>query len=129
VPAHAAAELVPARAGRRARCPKEPCECGIYAGWLSILGPYLRDRPTSPAVARVLGRVSLWGRVIECERGYRASHAYPLCVFVPVDCSLRREHRREEIASGLEVYGVPVEPVTASCSDAVGVLEQMQLAA
>jgi hypothetical protein len=105
--------------------PEEPCECGIYAARLAVLGPYVRDRPVTPAVARVLGRVSLWGRVIECERGFRASHAYPACVFVPGDCSFRREHRCEEIAAGLEVYGVPVEPLTASCSEAVSVLEEI----
>jgi hypothetical protein len=33
-------------------------------------------------VCRVLGTVALWGRVVELEHGWRASHAYPLRLFV-----------------------------------------------
>ena len=32
---------------------------------------------------RVLGRVSLWGDVVECAWGWRASFAYPAQIYVP----------------------------------------------
>jgi hypothetical protein len=109
--------------------PDERCECGIYAGVLRWVGEYLRDLPASVAVARVLGRVSLWGRVIECERGFRASHAYPLHLYVPVDSSFHSNHRWEALAAGLEVYGVSVDLLPTRCAEAVRVLEQNELAA
>lgn len=52
------------------------CECGVYA---------LADRDDAELLARekvdgdviALGRVSLWGRVLEGERGWRGRYAYP----------------------------------------------------
>jgi len=58
--------------------------------------------------------VSLWGEVVECEWGWRASHAYPERLFVPQpprDAALA-----EWIAKSLEGYGVPVEIVEATSS-------------
>ncbi|HEX6230493.1 MAG TPA: hypothetical protein VF029_02140 [Actinomycetota bacterium] len=59
---------------RRRRAHGEPpapdCRCGLHATHLP--GPLRQAR--DPAV---LGRVALWGRVIEHERGYRARYAYP----------------------------------------------------
>jgi hypothetical protein len=88
------------------------CRCGIYAaadageairyaraGWLP-------DPVRRPALHRVIGRVSLWGRVVECEHGWRASHAYPERLLVPA-----RAAPGERVAEALEVYGVPVELV------------------
>jgi len=50
--------------------PAPDCRCGLHASpSLDIL-----RRTKCPAV---LGRVALWGRVIEHERGYRARFAYP----------------------------------------------------
>ncbi len=108
--------------------PDERCECGIYAASLPTVGQYLRDPPANLAVARVLGQVSLWGRVVECERGYRASHAYPLRLFVPVDSSVHRRHRWRALVHGLDAYGVPVEALPARCAEAARVLEREQLA-
>jgi hypothetical protein len=108
--------------------PDQRCECGIYAASLSTLGPYLRDPVGNGALARVLGRVSLWGTVIECERGFRASRAYPARIFVPVDSPLQRGHRWDALIAGLETYGVPVEPLPARCAEAAAALERQQLA-
>jgi hypothetical protein len=36
-------------------------------------------------LGRVAGRVRLWGTVVECERGWRASHAYPSRLLVALD--------------------------------------------
>lgn len=58
------------------RAPGRACECGVYA---------FRDRADAELLARekvdhdviALGRVSLWGRVLVAERGYRGRYAYP----------------------------------------------------
>jgi hypothetical protein len=63
--------------------PGVDCECGIYATTLERLGQYASETAPFDVVARIVGRVALWGTVVECERGYRASHAYPLELFVP----------------------------------------------
>lgn len=66
--------LRPARAGcakrRRHRSPDPSCTCGLYA--TRSLG----DLPWARGPG-VLGRVAVWGRVIEHELGYRAEHGYP----------------------------------------------------
>lgn len=51
--------------------PPEPdCRCGLHASpTLDVL-----RRTKCPAV---LGRVAMWGRIVEHERGYRARFAYP----------------------------------------------------
>ena len=110
--------------------PEKRCECGVYAAWLPYVEPYLTDEPVSWAggAARVLGKVSLWGVVIECERGFRASAAYPSELYVPADASLEGDHRSEDIAMGLAVYGTPVELLSARREEAVGVLQRRELA-
>ncbi len=58
------------RLNRRHDAPSLDCTCGLHASQtLAIL-----RRTRCPAV---LGRVALWGRVIEHEVGYRARFAYP----------------------------------------------------
>ena len=56
------------------RAPGPDCRCGIYAG--SSLRTFERPRPAWPPPP-VVGTVSLWGTVIEHERGWRAQLAYP----------------------------------------------------
>lgn len=65
-------EVAEARCGRHRshHAPEYDCRCGLHA---SHTFDILR-RMRSPAV---LGRVALWGRVIEHDRGYRARFAYP----------------------------------------------------
>ena len=63
------------------------CSCGIY-GFKDPLEAFvylirLRDRLLSMAVEVALGTVSLWGKVVECELGYRAQYAYPQHVYLP----------------------------------------------
>src|SRR5574337_877167 len=63
------------------------CSCGIYAfrrpfeafGYLMKV----RDRLLGRSVEVALGTVSLWGRGIECELGYKAQYAYPKHVYLP----------------------------------------------
>lgn len=50
--------------------PHPACSCGLHG----TRGPEVLRRTRSPAV---LGRVALWGRVIEHELGYRGRFGYP----------------------------------------------------
>jgi hypothetical protein len=72
-----AACAVPAllRPNRRHHVVPDPdCRCGVYAS--RTLEAFARERPAWPP-APVIGRVSLWGRTVEHERGWRAASAYP----------------------------------------------------
>lgn len=79
--------------------PSKDCTCG-YWSFHSIellteaLQPYIGS-------AIVLGTVDLWGRVIECENGYRSEYAYPKELWL--------------LGEGLEflsyTYGVPIRKV------------------
>jgi hypothetical protein len=67
--------------------------------------------------------------VIECERGFRAGHAYPSRIYVPVQQSDSPTHRRngatcDELVAGLADYGVPVELVPGGRLDAIEALRQ-----
>jgi hypothetical protein len=105
--------------------PAEDCRCGIYgardveraASYLLAINParclptnFWLEPPHWPLLDSAIGRVSLWGSVVECEHGWRASRAYPECLYL-----LRRNEEegslspREEVAVGLSVYGVPLE--------------------
>ena len=104
--------------------PHAACTCGVYATFTArqALDYARRLRPRSDTVHRVAGRVSLWGTVVECEGGWRASQAYPSVVFVPTARAPRRRTGRlpaparpvTEIAFGLADYGAPVEIVDAA---------------
>ncbi len=62
------------RRGTRHVAPFLDCSCGIYAS--RSLDVFERPRPAWPPPC-VVGTVSLWGTVIEHERGWRARFAYP----------------------------------------------------
>jgi hypothetical protein len=53
----------------------------------------------------VIGQVSLWGRVVEHERGYRGQFAYPFALWLPAEL-------RAYATSLSGRYGVEVSPVT-----------------
>lgn len=106
------------RLRRRARhpAPVSSCDCGIYAAPLDGCVDYLRAVFRNER--RVVGRVALWGTVVECERGFRASHAYPRRLYVPV----RPGEKSAQVASvirALGAYAVPVDTVAAepSCTE------------
>jgi hypothetical protein len=96
--------------------PELDCRCGVY-GVRSVVAArsYLELPPLLFRNDRVLGRVALWGDVVEGPSGWRASHAYPLDLVVPASLVSRRGVRRRAHAdvmlSALEGYGVPVEVV------------------
>lgn len=91
--------------------PSESCECGVYAADASTAASY-GTPPADRVDRRVLGRVALWGVVIECEHGWRASQAYPYEIVIPVHRF--RDDRLvplEALAFDLTAYGVPVTVV------------------
>jgi hypothetical protein len=72
------------------------------------------------AVGAVIGQVLLWGCVVECEHGWRASHAYPGRLFVPLGRRGRTSFLSRpaadsaRVAHALHAYRVPVELVACS---------------
>jgi hypothetical protein len=99
--------LIPLRRSNHP-APWARCDCGIYATDRRRASQYLRDSIPFD-VGRVLGRVALWGTVVECEWGFRASHAYPLALYVPPGRGAGALRRSLELAAGLGRYRVPVE--------------------
>ena len=57
--------------------------------------------------------------MLECERGLRASHAYPVSLFVPADSGARKPIRWNAMVLALSRYGVPVEPLEAPTAAAL----------
>ena len=96
----------------RHAAPVETCVCGVYAAELRTAAAYLGDPllgAMSLEVRHVVGRVALWGDVIECDRGYRASLAYPQHVYVAARAlNGERRHDADDVATALEHYRVPV---------------------
>jgi hypothetical protein len=107
--------------------PAEGCRCGIYAAREpSTATEYLRSsgmRQTRkvngcPVVQRVLGRVRLWGQVVECDAGWRAARAYPERLFLPEktwNCTAVK--RLDDLALDLADYGIPVEILDGVASE------------
>jgi hypothetical protein len=91
--------------------PDEECECGIYAARSpEALTRYLDSTyPGRQAVECALGRVRLWGKVVEAKRGWRGQYAYPDTIYVPdrlaAHAGTHSAHRTED---GLRDYGRPV---------------------
>jgi hypothetical protein len=110
---HRKPRLLPWRRRRNPHpTPSRQCACGIYATSLELAMRYLEYGRSETSVERVIGLVSLWGRVVECERGWRASHAYPAQLFVPIPRTGRLGRlEAEATAEVLAEYGVPVEPI------------------
>jgi hypothetical protein len=116
------------------RAPGERCRCGIYASAspgpaAQLLAHVIIPDLAYPVEQPVLGRVSLWGQVVECEHGWRGACAYPAALYVPAlggqtpsapgrrrltrligfsDACTETPHP-ERVARALERYGVPVE--------------------
>jgi hypothetical protein len=97
------------RPGATHIAPALHCACGIYATDLDHALDYLMQDAFPFELATVLGSVALWGEVVECEVGYRASHAYPVALYIA------ETHRGPDwgpngaIVLDLQGYGVPVE--------------------
>jgi hypothetical protein len=106
-PFEARCEAQRLRLSRRPRhaAPSETCSCGIYGAPFELIRRKLAIDDGLPAGGLfALGTVSLWGDVLECERGWRAELAYPRHVFVPSGSPGAADR-----VVGLQDYGVPVE--------------------
>jgi len=109
-----------------ARSPRstEACYCGIYgvrdaehaAAYLT--NDLWRDEPLRwPLLHRAIGRVSLWGSVVECKQGWRASHAYPERIYLPTRSeSGEALPQLGDLAAALSAYGVPVKLIDGDLS-------------
>jgi hypothetical protein len=117
-PFEARCEAQRLRLSRRPRhaAPSETCSCGIYGAPFELIRKKLAiDDGLPPGCLFALGTVSLWGDVLECERGWRAALAYPRHLFVPLGSPGAAGR-----AVGLEDYGVPVELIdTRNIADAL----------
>jgi hypothetical protein len=93
--------------------PQVHCDCGIHAAKdIAMAAGYLStyDDVLAPIVVhRVIGRVSLWGSVVEGEFGWRAAKAYPAHLYVPPRRASGPAVPADAIAEGLADYGVPVD--------------------
>ncbi len=91
------------------RAPVDWCRCGIYA----LRTP--ADLPTKTGGDfTVVGRVRLWGHVVQGSRGWRAQFAYPDSLFLVTGS--RRNSRRDLLQRALddlERFAVPVATVEA----------------
>lgn len=98
------------------------CSCGVYAAELSVAASYF-DHPLmrgADSVRQVIGRVALWGAVVECEQGLRGQWAYPQHLYVAVrDARGRERVDAYAVAAELEEYGVPVTLAEADEGDLV----------
>lgn len=104
--------------------PTMRCACGIYGADLSFLDTRLSW--TDGWQELVVGEVSLWGTVVECEHGYRASLAYPRRIYVPIDGSACRAER---LADELSDYRVPIETLPVRSEEAAAELRRRATAA
>ena len=89
--------------------PAAECNCGFHATRDPVDAlSYARGRDEPGTVCRILGEVMLWGHVLETERGWRASHAYPLRLYVP----------EPGLANALSAYGVEAcaSPSSRTCT-------------
>jgi hypothetical protein len=77
------------------------CNCG-YAAYYA-----LPAEPELPAPEAVWGAIVAWGRIVECETGFRAEYARPLALLdVAFPDDLREGGRRRVIAA--DAYGIPL---------------------
>ena len=81
--------------------PDRDCNCGFAAYY------ELPAEPELPAPEAVWGVIAAWGRVIECERGFRAQYARPIALLELPNPDDYREKRRRA-ANAADAYGIPL---------------------
>ncbi len=95
--------------------PSPGCACGIYASpnrqHLLAEGLCL-----APRVALVLGRVALWGQLVDDGHGWRGQYAYPVELFLVDDTATPADGAAA--GAQLATYGVPT--ATVALAEAVG---------
>ena len=81
--------------------PQRDCNCGFAAYY------ELDAEPELPAREAVWGVIAAWGRVIECEHGFRAQYARPIALLDLRNPADYREKGRR-IDNAAEAYGIPL---------------------
>jgi hypothetical protein len=89
------------------------CSCGVYA-FKDPLEAFVylmkvRDRLLGMSVEVALGTVSLWGRVIECELGYKAQYAYPCHIYLPASFARFLPEVSSEFGVPAGIYASTIE--------------------
>jgi hypothetical protein len=85
--------------------PVAECGCGFYAfKTLPFLVEWLEHRELDI----VIGEVYLWGKIVDCEYGYRAQYAYPKR-FYSNDYEYNYAYNNSIFE--LREFNVPVEPI------------------
>ena len=78
------------------------CGCGFYA---FKTPPYLEAWLEHRKPNIVIGEVYLWGKIVDCQYGYRAQYAYPKR-FYSDDCECNGAYNNW---SALREFNVPIE--------------------
>jgi hypothetical protein len=82
--------------------PDEHCSCGLYSAktfeHLQTMSYHFYDADSG---FNAVGRVKLWGKVVEGTQGWRAQYGYPETLYVPFEAWRYREALEEQ-------YGVKV---------------------
>ena len=100
--------------------PCEACACGVHAARdPSEAARYLVGRDDPDVVHRVVGLVTLTGRVVEHERGWRAERGMPRRLWVPAADTNGETAPAAGVVVGLGAYGVRVDLVPAFAPTAV----------
>jgi hypothetical protein len=112
----------------RHTAPEKHCQCGIYAASLETAATYVTQSTVRrawriQAVRPVIGEVALWGEIVECTNGWRASFAYPQrLILLTADRALEALRLSKE----LKRYGVPVELSDTPAADDAAVVALVQ---
>jgi hypothetical protein len=83
--------------------PQANCGCGFSAYYR------LPDEPDLPAPEAVWGAIVAWGRVVECELGFRAEFARPVAMLDRLSPLDRREGG-QRLVRVAEHYTIPLLP-------------------
>jgi hypothetical protein len=83
--------------------PDERCECGLYSAktldHLMTMRHYYRYDPAK--MFKVIGKVALWGKVIEGTQGWKATYGYPSELYLPFEAW----HLHNDLH---DAYGCPI---------------------
>jgi hypothetical protein len=94
------------------------CSCGVYAFKnRADAFTYLvrvRDRLVGMSVDVAIGTVSLWGRVVECEKGFKGQFAYPHHIYVPASVS-------RFVPTVSSAFGVAVGVYASTCEKDISI--------
>ena len=89
------------------------CNCGLSAYY------ELAEEPDLPAPDAVWGAIVAWGRVVECETGFRAQYARPIALldaYNPLDFARPLKRARD----AAEAHGIPLCRATSSSPTRAG---------